>query len=152
MLYLMCYADDQRFALPVKDVQELTARVHLARAAGNPDWMAGLLNYRGRPVPVLDLAQLAIGRPTQTRYSTRIILLLAPGRTGELFGLLAERVTTAALRADQVRPTNAALGSQILFDEEGLVQLLDPDRLLPPDRRDILFPPAELTASQTADG
>ena len=57
--------------------------------------MAGLFNYRGAPVPVIDLSQLTLGRPAARRLSTRIVLVHYPDESGgtHLLGLIAERAT-----------------------------------------------------------
>jgi chemotaxis-related protein WspB len=140
MLFLLCQAGNDRFALRVRDVVELVPNVLLAAASASPAWLVGLLDYRGRPVAVLDLSQLAAGRPCQQRYRSRIVLLRVPGTADQLFGLRVERATTAQFDETTFQPTNAGLASGMLFDPQGLVQVLDCDRLLPPERQALVFP------------
>ena len=65
-----------------------------------PPGVAGLMNYRGEPVPIIDLSQLCCGRPACRLLSTRILLVRAPtppDRRSEpsisWIGLIAERAT-----------------------------------------------------------
>src|SRR3979490_1767316 len=60
-----------------------------------PPAVAGIFNYRGAPVPVIDVSQLTLGRPAERRLSTRIVLVHYPDADGQtpLLGLIAERAT-----------------------------------------------------------
>ena len=55
-----------------------------------PQAMIGLFNYRGTPVPVVDLSQLTLGRPSARRLSTRLVLVHYPDPKGgtHLLGLI----------------------------------------------------------------
>src|SRR4029453_3310409 len=57
--------------------------------------VAGIFNYRGSPVPAIDLAELTLGQPSCERLSTRIIIVKLPddGGTPRLLGLVAEHAT-----------------------------------------------------------
>ena len=63
--------------------------------------MAGIFNYRGRPVPAVDLCALTLGQPASERFSTRIIIVNYPdaGGANHLLGLIAEHATET-LRKD----------------------------------------------------
>ncbi|SFI38337.1 chemotaxis-related protein WspB [Planctomicrobium piriforme] len=137
----MCNADGRRYALRAGDVVELTPRVYLAPLVDGPPWLCGMLNYRGRPVPVVDLGLLASGQACPDRYSARIVLMPVPDHPQELFGLLVDRVSTANIDETQARRTPTGLSSGLLYDEEGLIHLIEPDRLLPVAHREMLFAP-----------
>ena len=60
-----------------------------------PATVRGAFDFRGQPVPLIDLSQLALGQPSRDHLSTRIVLVHCPdGRGGSrLLGLVAEHVT-----------------------------------------------------------
>ena len=97
MLSLLFQIGAERYALDGQAVVEVVPRVRLDSVPGAPEWMPGILRYRGRRVPVADLSVLAGLPPCPVRLSTRIILVRHPSaRDGRLLGLVAERVTDAA--------------------------------------------------------
>jgi hypothetical protein len=89
----------------------------------------------------VDLTRLTAGTPCPRRWNSRIIVMrLAAERVPQLFGLLAERVTTAEIDA---QPPDPAAGCDsevsglgpVLLDDRGMFQLLDVSRLFGADRR-----------------
>ena len=98
MLVLRFQLGEDVLELDARDVVEVIPCVELQRVPHAPDYVAGLLNYRGRPVPVIDLCWLSLQRASRPLLSTRIILVrhdAAISVDGRL-GLMAERVTEAA--------------------------------------------------------
>lgn len=65
--------------------------------------MAGIFNYHGKSVPLIDLAELALGKPCASRMSTRIIVAHCACAPGEelLIGLKAEHVTETIRRSPE---------------------------------------------------
>ncbi len=114
MLFLLFETSDDRYALDSRDVVEIIPLVIPKKITAAPVYMAGIINYRGEPVPVFDLCSLANGTPCKPLYSTRIILVRYPLASGgqKLVGLIAERVT------DVIKSDHQDLGaSGILIDE-----------------------------------
>ena len=111
--------------------------------------MDGLFNYRGAPVPVIDLSQLTLGRPAARRLSTRIVLVHYPDADGRtrLLGLIAERATQTVRReptdfvSSGVTSDGAPYLGPVATDARGLLQWIDVRTLLPPAVRDVLFNP-----------
>lgn len=149
--FLTFNVGDDLYAIPVSDVIEIIPLVQLKPLRLAPPWVAGLFNYRGISVPVLDLCQLIGAQPYRARLSTRIIIVdysqLGAGRP---LGLVAERVTQTinildsdfapcALQADTT-PFLAAVAVR----PEGIVQRIEVARLLPGSARDRLFANAEI--------
>jgi chemotaxis-related protein WspB len=97
MLVLIFYLGDTMYTMGCERVREVAPMVKLKEVPHTPDYFAGLFNYRGVVVPVIDLRQLIQGRPCQMRLSTRIILVdyLKEDKTPAVVGLMAERVTDA---------------------------------------------------------
>src|SRR5271170_2284779 len=82
MLLLTFTAGANRYAVDVARVVELIPRVELRPVPHAPAFLAGLLGYRGKVVPVVDLGVLLDAPPCPDRLSTRIILVNAmPGES-----------------------------------------------------------------------
>lgn len=133
----------ERYALPLTAVQRVLPAARLTALPGAPPWVPGLLDLHGEPVPVIDLSRLA-GTPSDAvRYDTRILLVevAALGRMRRL-GLKAEHVAgTLDIGTDLAASGVAAapwLGA-IASTTPGLVQLVDPARLLAPEVERLLF-------------
>src|ERR1700730_14010062 len=75
MLLLTFTAGMNRYAVDVTRVVELVPRVELRLIPHAPAFLAGLLSYRGKVVPVIDLGLLLNVAPCRDCLSTRIILV-----------------------------------------------------------------------------
>jgi len=134
--------------MAASQVKKVVPRVALTRIPSAPKIAAGLMNYRGTLVPVVDLCRLATGRSSALKISTRIILVdytLADGRP-EILGLLAEHVVEtvtskqpllppAAVKLDDLRDRPATL-----MQSNDVIHLFDLHRMLPPQEVNALYP------------
>ena len=95
MLFLLFQVGSDRYALEARRVVEVVPLLCLQHLPQAPPAVAGVFNYRGQPVPAVDLSQLTLGKPAEERLSTRIILVIDPDRNGRshLLGLIAEHAT-----------------------------------------------------------
>jgi chemotaxis-related protein WspB len=75
MLLLTFTAGANRYAVEVAWVVEVVPNVELRPIPHAPAFLAGLLGYRGKVVPVIDLGSLLNGAPCRDCLSTRIILV-----------------------------------------------------------------------------
>lgn len=66
--------DSARYGLEAVRVVEVVPSVPLRAVPGTVPGVAGLLRFRGRLVPVVDLGVLWAGRPTPARLSSRILV------------------------------------------------------------------------------
>jgi chemotaxis-related protein WspB len=147
MLFLIFELGNDRYALDVRQIAEVLPLVSFKQVPRAPQAMNGLFNYRGAPVPVIDLSQLTLGRPSARRLSTRLVLVHYPDHTGQthLLGLVAERATQTARHeasdfvASGVTNTGAPYLGPVVTDARGLLQWIDVRTLLPPSFRDMLF-------------
>jgi chemotaxis-related protein WspB len=147
MLFLIFELGNDRYALDVRQIAEVLPLVSFKQVPRAPQAMNGLFNYRGAPVPVIDLSQLTLGRPAARRLSTRLVLVHYPDHTGQthLLGLVAERATQTARHeasdfvASGVTNTGAPYLGPVVSDARGLLLWIDVRTLLPPSFRDMLF-------------
>ncbi len=147
MLLLLLRIEGQRYGLEAARVLEVTPWVELAPVPQAGETVAGMFDYRGRAVPVIDLCRLVRGRTCAPCLSTRIILLSYGSDAGQqqILGLLAEQVTETVKRDVQAQQQRSqAVGAapwlgDLIKDEEGLLQLIDIEGLLPKAMQDRLF-------------
>jgi len=133
MLFVTFKAAGTRFALPARDVDEITPLVVIAPLPGSPPYVAGVMNHRGRSLPVADLTMLLAGARSRPFASTRILAVRVGGEFP--LGLMAERVLKSMdLDPAAIRPPGAPAADYVLGvapDGDDLVQVLDVSRLLP---------------------
>lgn len=140
MLFLVLNIGQQRYALNTGQVTEILPMVQLNRLPHAPPGVAGAANYRGAPLPVIDLVQVMAGRPSRSSLSTRLIVVTYSSAAGQKhrLGVIAEGAT------DMVRMNPMDFGpygdaneataylGPVAIDSRGLIQWVDPSRLLPP--------------------
>src|ERR1700680_3424801 len=95
MLFLVFELARERYVLDVRQIAEVLPLVGIKPLPQTPPAVAGIFNYRGAPLPVIDVSQLTLGRAAERRLSSRIVLVHYPGADGQtrLLGLIAERAT-----------------------------------------------------------
>ncbi|MGJ7497968.1 chemotaxis protein CheW [Variovorax sp. RT4R15] len=147
MLFLLFQLGGERYALDAGQVVAVLPRLDVKVIPHAPSAVAGLCQYRGAPVPVIDLSELALGRPSANRLSTRIVLVHFPDPADgpHLLGLLAERATETLHRepADFV-PAGVSVDAAsylgpVSADARGLIRRIEVQHLLPPSLRALLF-------------
>jgi purine-binding chemotaxis protein CheW len=122
--------DDGEYALPLGCVVEVVRMAALAPVPDAPGFVLGLLDLRGRVVPVVDLRR-RLGLPAvEPGLSTTICVVEAGGRG---FGLVADAVTDVRpllgpVEALEVAPDGSPVDGVTHVDDR-LVTLLDPGRL-----------------------
>jgi chemotaxis-related protein WspB len=147
MNVLVFHIGPERYALPLASVARVLPAARLKALPGAPDYVAGLLDLHGEPVPVIDLSRLA-GCPAEAiRYDTRILLVDLPvaGAVRRL-GLQAERVAGVEALAGApldpgvlAAPWLGAVAHSHTGGASGLLQLIEPARLLAPEVAALLF-------------
>ena len=152
MLVLIFNIGQTRCAIDSRRVIEVVPRVALRQLPRASDYVAGLFVYRGAVVPVIDLCQLAMGRPCGHQLSTRIVLVDYPEKDGgsRAVGLLAECVTeTAAVREGALTEPEKELdpepypGKVVATEDTGEVRVIEIDRILPEEVYRHLFADCE---------
>jgi chemotaxis-related protein WspB len=136
-----------RYGLRLRVIARVLPVVELKHIPLAPDFVAGLLDLHGEPVPVIDLSRLAGVIPEQVWFDTRIILVDYPadGAVRPL-GLLAEHVIGIETIDDTALADSGVDGApflgQVASGPAGMLQLVELDQLLSPDVRALLFQPA----------
>jgi chemotaxis-related protein WspB len=165
MLLLTFQADASLYAVDVTRVVEVVPRVNLRRLPHAPAFLAGVFDYRGNIVPVIDLGTLLGSSACRNLLSTRIVLV--DSRPGEraaigprpwLLGIIAERVSdVVSVKPEGMKsaamqlPTAPYLGSIVELDHE-MAQLIVIDRVLDEPLRAAFFGEGEKEGAGSVRG
>src|SRR5579872_1360197 len=133
MLFLVFHLGKDRYAIDAAQVVEVLHAVQVKTIPQSQSGVAGVFDYHGAPVPLIDLSELVLGTPSRRWMSTRIILVnyVQEGEPPHLLGILAEQVTET-LRRDQREFTDPGIADaahsylgQITIDSIGIVQKVE---------------------------
>ncbi|KVT62580.1 chemotaxis protein CheW [Burkholderia ubonensis] len=162
MLFLLFELDGERYALEATRIVEVLALAPVRPIPGAPPWIAGAIDRHGKPVPVIDVAQLALGRAARRLRSTRLVVVRyhtpdaqpdaqpdSGSAAGRMLGLIVEHATQTC-RIDPARFADSGIATPharwlgpVAGDASGFVQWVDVRRMLDDDARALLFPPAQ---------
>lgn len=147
MMLITFHIGQERYAQRVNSIVEIIPIINLNKIPLAENYIKGIFNYRGNPTPVIDLCELYTGKSCVEKMSTRIIVTNYEDNDGKehLLGLIAEKVTESLyMELDEFKTSGihiekAPFLSGIAHDENGLIQLIDANRILPQDVEDKLF-------------
>lgn len=154
MQVLIFKLGNDRYGLHTGAVVRVLPLLEFTHIPQVPDYVAGLMNYHGAAVPVIDLSRLSSGHAFAPCFDSRILLVHYPTAAGPtvLLGLIAEHVIglqnldQAAFAPSGIATPSAPYLGQITTGTAGILQLVDVAHLLPPELHAILFQPAADTA------
>ncbi|WP_297527398.1 chemotaxis protein CheW [Thiohalobacter sp.] len=150
MLFLVLQLGEERYAIEAGDIVEIVPFLRLRALPQAPPYVAGVFDYRGELVPVIDMQALVRGEPSRPLMTTRIVVVrYVDEQVGERrLGLLTEEVVET-LRRDpgEFQPAGIEVGEApylgpMTRDAQGLVQQIRIEQLLPAPVRRQLFPEA----------
>ena len=122
--------DKEEFAVPIKEVREVIKVIEIAAVPQSPPFILGIINLRGKIVPVLDLEKkFNLVREVNT---TAQHIMIAEGVNNTMLGILVDRVSEVLkVSPDSIKPTPQVINSKISPDfVKGVIVLEQPERLL----------------------
>lgn len=131
----------EEFAVEILAVQEINRMMPLTRVPQSPADVEGVINLRGKIIPVLDLRQ-RFGMPKGTRdNNSRIVVVEVRGR---VLGFIVDRVNEVLRIPKSIVDPAPTMSSSIQSDfiegvgklEDRLLILLNLDRLFADDTED----------------
>jgi len=157
MLFLLFQIGPDRYALEASRVVEVIPMLGLKKIPQAPRGVAGMFNYRGEVVPALDLSEMTTGHAAAERLSTRILVVRSSveGRGARLLGLIAERATTTLRKEPSdfvdpgLTPDSTAYLGPVLLDDQGVIQWIQEQKLLPENLQQLLFATNALAGNAT---
>jgi chemotaxis-related protein WspB len=137
MLYLIFEISNFHYAVSSNSVVEIIPRVNVQKLPSTPEYFSGLMNYRGKPTPIIDFSQLIEGNPSSNFLYTRIIVMKNPHEISgqQLLGIIAEKVTqTSYYNTDEFQDSGIndprfPFFGKILQNESGIIRLIQIDKL-----------------------
>jgi chemotaxis-related protein WspB len=149
MKLLVFHIGADRYGLRLRDVVRVLPLLELKHLPLAPDAVAGLMDYHGGSVPVIDLCRLSGLAGGQDYFDTRIIVVdyHTPEGACHPLGLRAEHVL-GVREIDAAQLTDGGVRAapflgQVAGDAHGMLQLVELERLLPAALRATLFQAAE---------
>jgi chemotaxis-related protein WspB len=146
-LLVVLTAAGRRYGLQAHKIIEIVPAVPVQPLALAPACVAGIFDHHGTLVPVVDLCRLLDDRPCERLLGSRIVVVLIGQEDRALrqrrIGLLAEAcalrtLDDSTLQAGLHLPSAPFLGP-LVHDDTAPIQMLDPERMLPPAILDSLL-------------
>lgn len=147
MLYLLFTADGTRYVLATSVISEVAPLVPLRTLPEAPAYIAGLMNYHGKSLPIIDASQLLAGYDTPQRLSSRIVVVKVKTQNGSFreIGLLLERaIETLSIADDRFvesgieNPKTPYFGL-VALDDDGMMQQISVENILSKMDVELLF-------------
>lgn len=125
---------DQHYAIPILAVQTIIRPPGVTPIPGTTDLVEGVINLRGKVIPVLNLNR-RLGLAAGDRAPETRIIVVEQG--GSRVGIVADRVVAVGkYEEDNFEPLDTVAGNRndwltgVIKKKEGLWLLLDLDRVL----------------------
>lgn len=107
-LHVLFHIGDAEYAVSATDVAQMESYAGATPVPGVPDWVAGLVQIRGRVVPVVDLRRRLGLAPAPRALGARVIVLGGLGGLGagnRLVGLLVDAAREVTrIESDKMLP------------------------------------------------
>jgi chemotaxis-related protein WspB len=138
--HLLFRVGSEFFAVALLEIEVILPVPDLEPLAQAPAHVAGILRYRGRLIPVIDVGVLRGVGPVRRFISTRLILVQSPGGEPSRLALLVEHALEVAPLSSVDSLPEAVLGegghwlhSDVLTTGSSLVRAVNWSSLLTPD-------------------
>lgn len=141
--FVTCRVAGEEFAVDILSVQEIIRMVEITKVPKAPAFVEGVINLRGRIIPVLDLRR-RMGIPESERtVQSRIVVVMVRGRVVGLVVDSVSEVLRIPKNAMEPAPSlGATVGAEFIQGvgrlEDRLLTLLDLKRLLLPGDATVL--------------
>lgn len=140
--YLTFKLGDESYALGLLSVKEILEYTGVTQVPMMPSFVRGVINLRGRVVPVIDLAARLHGESARvTRRTCVVIVEVANGNDSQDMGLIVDAVSQVVDIPPEAVEPGPSFGSRMRADfiagmgkqEAGFVIMLAIDRVLSDD-------------------
>lgn len=126
---------DQVYGMDIGSVLEIIRMETVTRVPGTPDFIEGIINLRGKVIPVMDLCSRFNMPPSKISDSTRVIIAEAGGVT---VGMIVDSVSEVLrIPASSIEPPPALIAGSstealrgIALVDDKMIILLDLDKVL----------------------
>lgn len=124
---------NEEYGLPITKVQEINRVVPVTKLPQTPPFMEGIINLRGRIIPVIDLRKRFTMLAASHDDETRIIIVEISGQTVGVTVDAVKEVVRLHTENIEPPPTTVAVDSQYIYGvgkiSDRLIILLDIDKV-----------------------
>ncbi|MCK4667212.1 purine-binding chemotaxis protein CheW [Candidatus Dependentiae bacterium] len=139
--FLLLYISEHNFALPIESVVEIIKMVKITTVPKSPDFVKGILNFRGLVIPVIGLPEL-FSLEYRNEILNRAIIIVS--NNDELSGLIVDDVSDIKIvdvnKID--KPSKHIPFSQfltgILREDDDLIFILDLKKIITFEELEVL--------------
>lgn len=134
---------NEEFGIDIFNVKEINRMVNITKVPNSPDYVEGIINLRGKVIPVIDL-RTKLGMPKKEHdKDTRIVVADIDGRT---VGFLVDAVSEVLRIPRNITEAPPALTTGINSDyitavgklEDRLLTLLDLTKVLAKEEKQLI--------------
>jgi purine-binding chemotaxis protein CheW len=91
--YLTFNLEEEVYAIPILKVKEIIGIMDITEVPGMPEFIKGVINLRGRIIPVLDLrVRLGIAAKEYNKRTCIIVVDLPEGKRSRVMGVIVDTV------------------------------------------------------------
>ena len=124
------HVDGRTYALPLEQVVEVVRMVAVTPVPDAPPWLAGVVNLRGKLIPMIDLRPRFGAAPTEIDPGHVFLVAQVRGRTAGVMADLVEDVVKVDGTAAEHAHADSNLVGGLARSTTGAVVILDLERLL----------------------
>ena len=135
--YLTFSLGDDQYGIDILKVKEIRGWETLRELHGAPDYVKGVLDFRGRIVPIIDL-RIRFGIAHYEYSPTTVIIILATEDDSDMMGVVVDAVSDVlSIKLREIKPA-PDLGSKINIDyirgmvsnSDKMIMLVDSEKLV----------------------
>ena len=159
--YLTFSLAEEHYGLEILRVQELVGLLPVTRVPRLPAFVAGVVNLRGRVIPLVDL-RLCFGMPASAMDDRTCVIIVGVERAGghSAMGVMVDGVSDVVQLAQEAIEPTPEFGTSVDTSfvtgvgrlEDRVVLLLDIDKVLSSGELDAIAQAATPTTDQSAEG
>jgi len=135
--YLTFFLGEEEYGASIRTVQEIIGLLAITAVPGTPRWVRGVINLRGKIIPVVDLRNKFGMSPVQASERSCIVVVQAHGSE---IGIIVDRVSEVVDLPENAVESAPNLGAHVRTDyllgigktNNRVRLLLDIDRALSP--------------------
>lgn len=145
--YLTFHLAEEEYGLEILKVQEIIEMLEITRVPRVPNYVRGVINLRGKVIPIVDL-RLKFGMPAQetSRKTCIIVVRVQRGDSSVIMGIIVDEVSEVVEISAEEIESAPAFGTQVdttfilgmAKAKDSVKILLDIDKVLSADEVDAL--------------
>ncbi|MBT3205499.1 MAG: purine-binding chemotaxis protein CheW [Gammaproteobacteria bacterium] len=142
--YLTFSLGDEQYGVDILKVKEIRGWESLREMHDVPEYIKGVLDFRGVIVPIVDL-RLRFGVAKVEYLATTVIIILSTDNESSMMGIVVDAVSDVLSVKQSDMKKAPSLGSKIKTDyilgmvsgEQGMIMLVDSEKLVDKEQLEV---------------